>query len=106
LPCNCPNDYWIGETGELYIGTQAGQNITITGAGAADTFINQTDGIDRIFEEDVNLAGTDPFKIQNVTLSGGNCVHYVGGIPPGDCSYGGGVVLAGGFAGGDLPIPT
>jgi uncharacterized repeat protein (TIGR01451 family) len=107
LPCVCPNDYWTGETGEIYVGTTAGETFTIMGMGTtpADTVINQEDGIDRIFEEDVNVKGNVPLTIENMTLSGGNCVHYFA-FPPGDCSEGGGAVFAGGLAGDDLTIKS
>jgi Divergent InlB B-repeat domain len=87
------------ETGELQVDTSAGYNLTINGTGtAAGTVIQQTDGHDRIFEVDFALTGNNPFTIQNVTLHGGNCTNE------GDCGFGGGAILAGGFIGDDLTL--
>jgi hypothetical protein len=88
------------ETGELQIETSGtGYSLTINGTGtAANTIIQQTDGKDRIFEVDFALAGNNPLTIQNVTLTGGNCTNE------GDCGFGGGAILAGGFTGDSLTI--
>jgi hypothetical protein len=90
-----------GETGELQQGTGTAYNLTINGTGtAADTIIQQTDGVDRILEEDYALVGNNPVTIQNVTMTGGNCSN----LSPGDCGDGGGAIIAGAIAGDDLTL--
>jgi hypothetical protein len=93
------------ETGELYVGITSGQNMNIVGAGASTTIIQQTDGIDRVFEGDPNVVGNIPVAVSNVTLTGATCSHDDGTqTPPADCSLGGGAVLAGGIAGDSLTL--
>jgi trimeric autotransporter adhesin len=93
------------ETGEIYVGLFSGQNMNLVGAGAGTTTIQQTDGVDRIFEVDPNVSGDVPFAISNVTLSGGNCSNDDGtDTPPADCSLGGGAVLSGGIGGDSLTL--
>jgi predicted outer membrane repeat protein len=91
-----------GETGELRVNTSGtGYNLTIIGTGtAANTIIQQTDGVDRIFEEDYAISGNNPFTIQNVTLTGGNCTNTT----TNDCNFDGGAILAGAFSGDDLTL--
>jgi hypothetical protein len=88
------------ETGELQIETSGtAYSLTINGTGtASNTIIQQTDGKDRIFEEDYALAGSNPVTIENLTLAAGNCTTGT------DCEYGGGAVLAGGIAGDDVTV--
>lgn len=89
------------ETGELQIETSGtGYSLSIIGAGASSTIIQQTDGKDRIFEEDFALAGSNPLTIENVTLAGGNCSN----TSTNDCGFGGGAVIAGGLAGDDVTV--
>ena len=90
------------ETGELQVGNaSSGYSLSIVGtASAANTIIQQTDGVDRIFEEDFYLVGNNPFSISNVTLTGGYCTNNT----TNDCTYGGGAVLAGAIAGDDLTV--
>jgi hypothetical protein len=58
--------------GELQVGTVAGANISIVGTGMpSDTIINQTDGVDRVLEQDQLLVGNVAVSISNVTLTGG-----------------------------------
>jgi hypothetical protein len=84
------------ETGELQVGGASGYSLTINGTGTVSTtIIQQTDGHDRIFEEDFTFAGSNPLTIQNVTLQGGNCTTGT------DCQFGGGAILAGGPDVGD-----
>ena len=84
------------ETGELQVGGASGYSLTINGTGTvSNTIIQQTDGHDRIFEEDFTFAGSNPLTIQNVTLSGGHCDTGT------DCQFGGGAILAGGPDVGD-----
>ncbi len=79
-------------SGELQVGIQSGNNITITGAGASTTIIRQTDNIDRVIEADELVLGNQPLTITNVTLANGLC--KVTGL---DCQLnGGGAILAGG----------
>ncbi|MGA3193555.1 MAG: hypothetical protein ABSD39_01005, partial [Terriglobales bacterium] len=106
-PCDCPNNYWDGETGELFTGSVAGESMSIVGMGTtpASTTITQTDGVDRIMEQDWNFVGNIPISLSNMTLSGGNCLRYVDGAP-GDCVSGGGAVFAGGSAGSTLTITS
>jgi len=72
-----------GETGELLMDPSGtGYALTIMGTGtAANTIIKQTDGEDRIIEEDYALKGNNPLTIENVTLSGGSCIY----ASPNDC---------------------
>jgi Abnormal spindle-like microcephaly-assoc'd, ASPM-SPD-2-Hydin len=94
-----------GETGELFVGGTTAANISIIGAGASSTIINQTDGIDRLIETDPNFSGGIPVSISNLTLSGGTCTNYDGSqTPPGDCDQGGGAVIAGGEPNDDLTL--
>lgn len=94
------------DTGELQqgitgVGDAVSYSLTINGTGtAANTIIQQTDGKDRILEEDDALAGNNPVIIQNVTLAGATCTD----TSPGDCEYGGGAIIAGGEAGDDLTL--
>jgi len=84
------------ETGELQVGGASGYSLTINGTGTVSTtIIQQTDGHDRIFEEDFTFAGSNPLTIQNVTVQGGNCTTGT------DCQFGGGAILAGGPDVGD-----
>ncbi len=84
------------ETGELQLGApDGGAIISIVGAGASTTIIQQTDGVDRIIEQDFPLAGSNPLTISNLTLSGGSCTTGT------DCTYGGGAILGTGTISGD-----
>jgi hypothetical protein len=88
------------ETGELQVNANGtGYSLSIIGTGtAANTIIEQTDGVDRILEEDYALSGGNPVSISNVTLTQGNCTTGV------DCGFGGGAIIAGGIAGDDLSL--
>ena len=91
------------ETGELRQNTSAttAYSLTINGTGTGATIIQQTDGVDRIFEEDYALIGNNPVTIQNVTMTGGHCILS----SPNDCSVvGGGAIVAGGVTGDDLTL--
>ena len=59
----------------------SGRNtLTVQGAGAASTTIQQTTGIDRIFDvHPVNLAGSNTFSLSGVTVKGGNITSASGG---------------------------
>ncbi len=90
------------ETGEIQIETSGtAYSLSIVGTGTpANTIIQQTDGKDRIFEEDFALAGNNPLAISNVTMTGGHCTN----TNPGDCQDGGGAIIAGGKTGDTLTL--
>ena len=72
--------------GELAVAPNGTNTILISGAGPANTFVKQTDGINRIFNIDINSAGGT-----TVTLSG---LGISQGIDQSD-TLGGGAILAG-----------
>lgn len=57
----------------------AGNNTTISGAGAATTIIQQTRPNDRVICVDQNLVGNFTFSISGVTIAGGRETFGVGG---------------------------
>ena len=80
------------ETGELQVETSGtGYTLSIVGAGATGTIIQQTDGVDRILEGDYAFAGNNPINISNVTLQNSTCSTGT------DCMDGGGAVLVAGM---------
>ncbi|MGA7220084.1 MAG: choice-of-anchor D domain-containing protein [Candidatus Sulfotelmatobacter sp.] len=82
------------ETGELEVGTGNAYSLTINGTGTtANTIIQQTDGKDRIIEQDPNFSGDVNITVENVTVEGGDCTSGQ------DCPYGGGFMLGGGPSG-------
>jgi hypothetical protein len=60
------------DTGELRIGPAGDITVNLSGAGAASTIIQQTDGVDRVFNLDPNLKGNVNITISGVTISGGH----------------------------------
>jgi CSLREA domain-containing protein len=92
--------YSASSSGELQVGMENGENITISGAGAATTIIQQTDGVDRVIEADQVGAGGIPLTIQNVTLTGGTCSTGL------DCGFSGGALVAGFYAGDSLTLTS
>jgi hypothetical protein len=90
-------------SGELQVGFTPGANISIvgTGASASATVIQQTDGIDRVIEEDQLQTGDIPLSISNLTLTGGNCTSS--GL---DCGFSGGALLAGAVTGDSLTLSS
>jgi hypothetical protein len=86
-------------SGELQVGLTAGANITISGAGQGDTLIQQTNGKDRIIEQDELYDGNISVTVENVTLQLGSCT--VNGL---DCTYGGGAILGLGNTGDALTL--
>jgi methionine-rich copper-binding protein CopC len=85
---------------ELQVGIQTGNNITISGAGAGSTIIQQTATGSRIIEADQELNGNMPLAIQNLSLQLGDCTDS--GL---DClDNGGGAILAGGVTGDTLTL--
>jgi hypothetical protein len=85
---------------ELQVGMQSGETITISGAGAGTTIIQQTDGVDRVIEQDELGSTGIPLTIQNLTLTGGNCSTGL------DCGFSGGALLGGGFSGDSLTLTS
>ncbi len=83
---------------ELQLGFTNGQTITIAGAGASTTIIQQTDSQSRILEVDPGLIGGLPLTISNVTLQNGKCTTGL------DCSYGGAALVAGAATGDALTL--
>ena len=57
--------------GELKTGSAVGTNITLSGAGAGTTIVNQTDGVNRVFNVDYGFHGNVTLTIQNVTIQNG-----------------------------------
>jgi hypothetical protein len=88
--------------GELQSGTKSGTNITIVGLGPtpATTIIEQTDGVDRVIEQDPLGNGSMPLTIENMTLTGGNCSTGL------DCAFSGGALLTGGYTGDTLSLTS
>ena len=84
--------------GELQVGMSSSATITISGAGAGTTIIKQTNGVDRVIEQDELGIGGIPLTIQNLTLTGGNCSTGI------DCGFSGGALLAGGYGGDALTL--
>src|SRR5208283_3374442 len=87
------------ESGEIQAGNISGGNISIVGTGtASNTIIEQTNGVDRVFEQDQPLAGNVALSISNVTLTGGTPTTGL------DAALGGGAILGGGSYGDDLAV--
>jgi hypothetical protein len=86
------------ETGELQLGANGSVNISIVGAGQTSTIIQQTDGHDRIFEQDPNFLGGVPVSISNLAIQLGTCSTGT------DCGYGGGGMLGIGNTGDNLTL--
>ena len=86
------------ETGELQQGTGNSYSLSIVGASTSNTLIQQTDGHDRILEEDLFVQGNNPVAISNVTMQLGTCTTGT------DCTFGGGAILAGGGVGDNITL--
>jgi hypothetical protein len=86
------------ETGELLLGNGLAVNISIVGAGQNSTIIQQTDGHDRIFEQDPIFNGNTPVSISNLTIQLGTCSTGQ------DCGFGGGGMLGIGNTGDNLTL--
>jgi hypothetical protein len=86
------------ETGELLLGNGSPVNISIVGAGQNSTIIQQTDGHDRIFEQDPLFNGNTPVSISNLTVQLGTCTTGQ------DCGFGGGGMLGIGNTGDNLTL--
>ena len=89
----------VYESGEIQVGNIAGTNISIVGTGTpSNTIINQTDGVDRVFEQDQALVGSVAVSVANVALAGGTPTTGL------DAGYGGGAILGGGANGDDFVL--
>ena len=89
----------VYESGEIQVGNIAGTNISIVGTGTpSNTIINQTDGVDRLFEQDQALVGSVAVSVANVALAGGTPTTGL------DAGYGGGAILGGGANGDDFVL--
>ncbi len=86
------------ETGELELGNGSAVNISIVGAGQTSTIIQQTDGHDRIFEQDPLFNGNTPVSISNLAIQLGTCSTGQ------DCGFGGGGMLGIGASGDNLTL--
>jgi len=86
------------ETGELLLGNGSPVNISIVGAGQNSTIIQQTDGHDRVFEQDPLFNGNTPVSISNLTIQLGTCNTGQ------DCGFGGGGMLGIGNTGDNLTL--
>jgi hypothetical protein len=86
--------------GELQVGITAGTNVTISGAGQTSTIIQQTNGKDRLIEQDQLVAGNISITLQYLTLTGGLCDDSTGL----DCEYNGGGAILGGAPGDNMTI--
>ena len=71
---NVPSGAYNLAFGELDVATNAGKNITIQASGgtAANTFVNQTNGNDRVFNIDANSLGSDTVTLSGLTIQGGH----------------------------------
>ncbi len=71
---NIPPATYSLSLGELDVATNGGKTITIqaSGGNAANTILNQTDGINRVFNIDPNSLGTNTVTISGVSIQGGH----------------------------------
>jgi hypothetical protein len=91
----------VSSSPELQVGIQAGNNITISGAGAGSTIIQQVGGGGRLIEADQTLQGNMPLAIQNLTLQNGTCTDS--GL---DCTFNGGGAILAGYTGDTLTLTS
>lgn len=87
-------------SGELQVGIMSGTDITISGAGQTSTIIQQTNGKDRLIEQDELVENNIPVTIQNLTLALGLCSDASGL----DCADNGGGAILGGAPGDNMTI--
>lgn len=87
-------------SGELEAGGSGARTIVINGntGNAADVILKQTDGGNRVIEQDFDFNGSQVLVIQNATLTGGHCSSGT------DCVYGGGAILGTGTTGDNLTL--
>lgn len=81
---NVPAGTYILTMGELQVGLNGNVTVTITGAGAANTIIKQSDGCIvskymRVLSLDYNYMGNTIVNISGVTISNGAAQEYGGG---------------------------
>ena len=71
---NIPPGAYNLTLGELEVATNSGNSITIQayGGSAANTIINQTDGINRVLNIDVNSTGNNTAALSGLTIQGGH----------------------------------
>lgn len=86
--------------GELQVGMSGSATFTISGAGQGSTIIQQTNGVDRVIEQDELGSGDMPLTIQNLTLQYGSCTTGL------DCGFSGGALLAGYYPGDALTLTS
>ncbi len=85
-------------TGELGLGNSQSVNISIVGTEQSTTIIQQTDGVDRVFEQDPPFIGGITVQISNLTIQNGVCTSGQ------DCGFGGGGMLGNGDTGDNLTL--
>ncbi|MCW2542249.1 MAG: hypothetical protein JWN95_3974 [Frankiales bacterium] len=110
---NIPSGTYNLANGELAPGTQAGQNVSLVGAGAASTIIN-AGGNSRVIDLDRNLVGGVTATISGLTITGGADSTFGGaGIIGGsnnnttaDSLTLSGVIVTGNAANGATPAAT
>jgi hypothetical protein len=78
-----PSGTYDLSNGELQVGLSSGQDVTITGAGAASTIIN-AQGQSRVLNFDTNLVGGISASVSGVTITGGS-----------DSTFGGAGIIGG-----------
>jgi hypothetical protein len=78
-----PSGTYDLSNGELDVGLNSGQDVTITGAGAASTVID-AQGQSRVLNFDTNLVGGISASVSGVTITGGS-----------DSTFGGAGIIAG-----------
>ena len=69
---NLPAGAYNLTLGELAIALNGGKTNTIAGAGAASTFVTQTDGTNRVFNVDANSLGSTLVTFSGITIQGGH----------------------------------
>ena len=69
---NLPAGAYNLTLGELAIALSGGKTNTIAGAGAASTFVTQTDGTNRVFNVDSNSLGSTLVTLSGITIQGGH----------------------------------
>jgi hypothetical protein len=83
---NVPAGVYNLTLGELGIAPNGNKTNFISGAGAASTIVNQTDGLNRVFNIDFNSLGGTAVTLSGITIQGGH---------DGADTLGGAAILAG-----------
>ncbi len=68
---NVPAGTYTLTLGELQVSTTASKTISIVGAGALTTIISQGDGVNRVFNIDINSIGGNNTTLSGLTIQGG-----------------------------------